>query len=102
MAKLILQVLAVGDIDEDPLHHLGTAVAIAGDDRLIVDDPYDVPVAGNEAVFPSALLAAPLALVHLGQDHSVAVAGMDAAHPQRWIRASIPPTCTRAAPRSWS
>ena len=86
VAKLILQVLAVSDIDEDPLHHLGTAVAVAGDDRLIVDDPHDVPVAGNEAVFPSALLAGALAVVDLGQDHSVAVAGVNAAHPERWIR----------------
>ena len=91
VAKLVLELLAVADVDEDALHHGRPAVGVPADDRLVVDDPHDAPVAGDEAVLPAALLRVRSWSVDLGQDHPVAVGGVHAADPQRRIARSTPP-----------
>ena len=78
VAELVLEVLAIADVDEDALHHQRPAVDVAADDRLVVDDPHHAAVARDQSVFPAPLrLSAALEVLVLGLDHPVAI-GRDA------------------------
>ncbi len=83
--QLVLEALAVADVDEDALDHGRAAVGVPRDDGLVVDDPHHPPVARDEAVLPASVLLGPVVVLRLGEDHPVAVAGVHAAHPHRRI-----------------
>ena len=83
--QLLLEILAVADVDEDALHHDRPAVDVTADDRLVVDHPHDASVAGDQSVFPSTLRIGPLEVVGLGLDHPVAIGGVHAADPERRV-----------------
>ena len=53
-----------------------------GDDRLVVNDPYDAAVARDEAVLPAALRVDPLCLVELRSRDALAVGGVNAVDPE--------------------
>ena len=61
---------------------VGLAVRVPGDDRLVVDDPHDAAVAGDEAVLPSALRVDPLGLIELRSRDPLPVAGVNAVDPE--------------------
>ena len=83
--ELVLEVFPVADVDEDALHHGGPAVRVARDHRLVVDDPHDPPVAGEQPVLPPALRLGALGVLRFGHDHPVAIGRMHAVDPERGI-----------------
>ena len=80
--ELLLEVLAVADVDEDALHHDRSTVGVAADHRLVVDDPHDAAVASDQSILPASLLVGALEVVVLRGDHPVAIGRVHAGHPE--------------------
>ncbi len=79
----LLCLLAFGDVQHDALPIQRAAGAIAHHDRLVAN-PYDTPIAGDQAIFQLECLARGVGADMLCQ-HALAVIGMEQPGPESWV-----------------